>query len=268
MRLIYIDEAGTSRHEPVSVVTGIILDADSRWDLVAAAIDEIRREFVPVSEQPGYVFHATDLFGGGKKFEGWSDHARWKALERIVEIPQALKLAVAIGYTRRSKDVSLRGWKKQLEVEHLHAFALCLVGAAEFMQKRAPGETAVVVAEDNQEMRSRLRNLPAKLRDSATPKSLSRGMSFDSIKDVVHFCSKQGAPILQIADACAFTFRRHVASLKHGDHFFKKLTGVSYSVDRSLHANHVLFDWNTASPPDTTARTITATTVKFPKFTL
>lgn len=42
MRFIYMDEAGTSAHEPVTVVVGVIIHADTQW---VSAADLIRYHF-------------------------------------------------------------------------------------------------------------------------------------------------------------------------------------------------------------------------------
>ena len=41
MRFIHVDEAGTSEHEPVTVVVGLIVDADKQLMIAEAAIEEL-----------------------------------------------------------------------------------------------------------------------------------------------------------------------------------------------------------------------------------
>ena len=41
MRFIHVDEAGTSEHEPVTVVVGLIVDADKQLMIAEAAIEAL-----------------------------------------------------------------------------------------------------------------------------------------------------------------------------------------------------------------------------------
>lgn len=40
--------------------------------------------------------------------------------------------------------------------------------------------------------------------------------TINNISDVPHFVAKDGAPLLQLADACAFSFRRYLSKQEHG----------------------------------------------------
>jgi hypothetical protein len=46
------------------------------------------------------------------------------------------------------------------------------------------------------------------------------------IKDGAHFVGKADAPLLQIADACAFGLRRFFAEQKFGDEFVQSILGT------------------------------------------
>jgi hypothetical protein len=47
----------------------------------------------------------------------------------------------------------------------------------------------------------------------------------DRIIDTVHFVSKGDAPLLQIADACAFCFRRYFAEQEYGGEWVEAMLG-------------------------------------------
>ena len=89
-------------------------------------------------------------------------------------------------------------------------------------ERCAEGEIGTLIAEDVPEMRNRLRGafevakrlfIPAELLgvDSAAYK---QGIS--QIQDGIHFAEKVQAPLLQIADACAFCLRRFFSEQSHG----------------------------------------------------
>jgi hypothetical protein len=75
VRIIYLDETGHSFKEPVAVVAGIILDPDKQWRLMADEIEGLKRR-VPDQFRDGFVFHATDLYSGGRWRQSWPNESR------------------------------------------------------------------------------------------------------------------------------------------------------------------------------------------------
>jgi hypothetical protein len=61
MRLTYLDESGTARHEPYFVVAAIIIEADKQLVAVEQRLDAIAEKHIPEVDRPGFVFHATDI---------------------------------------------------------------------------------------------------------------------------------------------------------------------------------------------------------------
>jgi hypothetical protein len=66
VRYVFIDEAGTSAKEPISVVVGIIVHANKQCALAETAVNDILnlipehlRDFCP-------VFHATNIWSDKK----------------------------------------------------------------------------------------------------------------------------------------------------------------------------------------------------------
>jgi hypothetical protein len=80
VRLVYLDEAGISnpREEPILVVAGIIVHGDDQWKNLEQEILSLRGEYIPEQFREGFVFHATELFSGGKFFnrESWPKQIR------------------------------------------------------------------------------------------------------------------------------------------------------------------------------------------------
>ncbi len=245
-RLIYLDEAGVSSNEPVSIVAGVIVHSDNDWKPLESAINHVKRH-VPIHLRDGYIFHAKQLYAGGREFnkeDGWEENARWKILEELVAIPRELRVPVAIGYVRRVAEQPGVDYKRQVENEHLWAFANCLVSAALFLQKHTKDEIAHVVAENCDSVRKRLKKLPSALRDPKAPESLTRGIDVTSIKDAILFCAKDEAPLLQLADACAFVTRRFASEQKNGKHFFNRMMGHhEMEINFNSTAGEFLFVW-------------------------
>ena len=85
MKFVYLDEAGISRHEPVTVVAGIIVDGDGQYKALERRIGELIKKHVPPERlTPGFCFHAKELVHGGKTFRRDDyvpeDDPRFKAL--------------------------------------------------------------------------------------------------------------------------------------------------------------------------------------------
>jgi hypothetical protein len=68
VRLVYMDEAGISKaaEEPFTVVAGVVVHADHQLNCVESALERILIRHIPERVRDGFVFHATELFNGGK----------------------------------------------------------------------------------------------------------------------------------------------------------------------------------------------------------
>ena len=61
MRFIFMDEAGISEHEPVTVVVGVIAHADAHLLPAEALVNEILGA-IPTSLRQEFVFSAKNIF--------------------------------------------------------------------------------------------------------------------------------------------------------------------------------------------------------------
>ena len=69
VRYVYADESGISINESFVVVAGVIIHADTQWNVVEKHIGELIEKYVAKEDRSGFCFHATDLFqGSGKVF--------------------------------------------------------------------------------------------------------------------------------------------------------------------------------------------------------
>ena len=67
VRYIYVDEAGTSAHEPITIVVGIIIHADRHWKLAEAEVRKVL-DLVPQSFRRDFIFHAKTVWGSNGSF--------------------------------------------------------------------------------------------------------------------------------------------------------------------------------------------------------
>jgi hypothetical protein len=245
MRFIFVDEAGTSTNEPITVVVGIILHADFHLILAETLLNECLGA-VPLPLRDGFIVHATDVWNNPAYRVGWEITDRLNFLNSIMNIPRKLGMAIAIGLVRREAP-EIEGFTKiglSLEQQqHLMAFRGCLARADKYIRDyAAPTEVGTVVAEDIPEMRRFLADIPKKTRDitpvrsrnslHATQKDIDLGYNTQQteqrmtrIRQSIHFVKKDEDPMLQIADVCAFGIRRYFSKLQFGNEFAHALFG-------------------------------------------
>jgi Protein of unknown function (DUF3800) len=257
MRVIYLDETGHSYKEPVAAVAGVILDPDKQWRLMADEIERLK-ECVPAEFREGFVFRAADLFYGGEYRKQWPDEDRWSLLEKLVSLPRKLKVPLVIGSAQKPPK-ELRQ-KPQLDSVVIHAMAYlrCLKPADVYMNDFAqPDEVAMIVAEDRKEAREAIRDahnlaMSKSLIEQWMPE-LAHLYPISRIKAPPAFASKEEEILLQIADACAWTFQRHMRAGSQSERFIHAMFGdFAHPIDlgkmRTENASYYGFAWVEPAP--------------------
>lgn len=227
VRYIYVDEAGTSAQEPVTVVVGIIVKPDEHWAAVREEISSLVGS-VPEQYRSGFHFHAKSIWGDKKYRDGWPMEDRLRLISQFASIPVRLGLSIALGKVRRdaggqesldhfklNQRFSLAQW------HHAQAFAACALRADGYLRERCDeGEIATLIAEDVPEMRAQIRGMFEIAKYFYVPPHIvgdqmpHQGIS--QIQDGIQFAEKSQAPLLQVADACAFCFRRFFSEQSYG----------------------------------------------------
>jgi hypothetical protein len=229
VRYIYLDEAGRTKEEPLTVVAGIIVHADTQYELAEERLAQLLQT-VPPSIRPGFVAHAKSIWGNRKIRDAWSYEDRVRFLTRLVSIPRELGIPICMGGALRKNpgDISRH---------HAVAFGACVAHADRFIRQfGGEREVATVVAENIPEMQTELRNVAKRLRER--PMQMEKGRMLgqaDSegryeykitrVKDTIHFVSKEDGPFLQIADGCAWAFTRFFANKKLGGELVRAMCG-------------------------------------------
>ncbi|MEH6772321.1 MAG: DUF3800 domain-containing protein [Cereibacter changlensis] len=246
MRYIFMDEAGTSANEPVTIVVGLIANADEHV-MAAEALAIEALGSVPPNYKDGFVFHATSVFGSRKYQELWSMTDRLRLLGAMMSIPRRVGIAICVGVRWRSSANSGETVNKfglsPSQQDHVTTFNQCIGVCDRNIRRHAgPREVATVVAEDVPEMRKFLKFAPRILREAPyhmPPEHLREtvgdreaGYCLQSgefrvtrIRNSVHFVEKSEDPLIQVADACAYGFRRYFAQEKFGTEFARSIVG-------------------------------------------
>jgi len=97
-------------------------------------------------------------------------------------------------------------------------------------------EVAMVIAEDNQDVKSALRRMQAYAHSPDRPDLLLPGweryLPFRKIIDTVHYAGKGESALLQLADVCTFVIKRRLMADKlkigEGERFYATLRPAHY----------------------------------------
>lgn len=233
-RFIYVDEAGISdpAKEPFLVVSGVIVDADRQLNELERRIAHIADKVAPAGHH-GFVFHATELFNGGKSFS--RSDSRWPLERRLAIardlacIPAKMGLPLAFGIVQRAHwpltfDASGLTTKERTIGQHLTAYMCCAMEVERWMREKTRNEVALIIAEDNDQARSRIRETQNFHRRPDAAKYLDasarKHFPFRKIKASPLFEKKADSPALQMADFCAYVMKKRAMNdMRYADVF-------------------------------------------------
>jgi hypothetical protein len=244
VRYIYMDEAGTDTHAPVSVVVGIVVQPDRQWRSLERRIDQVRRAHVPDDAWTAWKrhFHMKDLFNGGKlNRDEWPPAKRHAIVRDLLSILREEKVPIAIGYARRAEQLPdpLTPVQKA-KWDHVLAFSQCVNCADKYLRRSAPDEIACLVAEDVPELK---RHLKETLKWASSEDALEQCEAFGSVTQIVdsiYWQGKDDAVLLQLADACAYMVARYFANKRDVGDFMKALTNSRAPFDRNAGSGQFL----------------------------
>lgn len=225
-KFAYLDESGISVNERVLVVAGVVIDLDLQWRRVDERLRELVREYVPAPHVKSFIFHATKLFHKSSVIPAERSH---EALISLLKIPAEFKLGLVFGFIRKpppaetvsaSQKEKRDAARKSAALYHSIAFSTCSIGVERFMNEDTPeNEVATLVVENNTDTKQDVeaayealteRNVEsdqAKRTWLFIAKKHRELLPIRRIIDIPHFVPKNGASILQLADACAMIIR-------------------------------------------------------------
>ena len=240
---VYVDEAGTSAKEPVTVVAGVILHADRDWMRASRLIQKILDDRVPEDLREGFIFHAKAVLSGYRGHDStWSREDRMDLIGAMAGIPKELGAAISVGVVRRTWNLEVPEIKKMTRSDHHHiyAFFTCISRANKWIGDWAEkDEIGTVIAEDVSQnkrfLRAALKYVPPVYPQrppyvQLTKYELDNNVfvqtntgPIDRLVDAVLFATKDEGVLLQIADACAFSFRRYFAEQEWGEKLIRSM---------------------------------------------
>lgn len=231
-----MDEAGISNpaQEPYLVVAGVIVDADRKWKNLEAYYRDLAQELFPEERPERFVFHAKDIFHGTGAFDrkNWCRRERMRVLSRLMQVPRLFELPIAVAAIDRveaSKRLSTSEPKAPestlRNVIHAQGFITAIQCVQFWMDKNAPDETAMLIAEDTPILKSALRNLHNNYsnRNGDTEYEGELILRAPSVIDALHFAAKTDALLLQIADHCAFVVKRQIMGRRDVEDLYSEI---------------------------------------------
>jgi hypothetical protein len=239
MILVYLDESGIgdARNEKYVVVAGVIVP-DTMYLDVVGRISQVRDKHVPEKYRHDFIFHATDLFQGSEKRitkSEWPLAKRHDALEELISIPEQLKIPVAQGWVERQK---IRNDRPELNAQdavvltQAIASTVCMLSIERFMRLHtAEDALAMLIFENNDQAKKTVKqqhqemSRPTFIRQIRPDVAHLVGnvLPVQRIIDTAHFAEKHEAPILQLADACAYIIKRRMMGRMDSERFLKHL---------------------------------------------
>jgi hypothetical protein len=239
----YVDRIESGQQIPVAVVVGIIVHESQLWQATAALA--LLRTKVPAKWRENFTFHATEIWNSQEYRPEWSMEDRHALLAEALSIPCRLGLSIGFAAVIKSRGSAVenapRGLAGMTKQSHIVCFMDCIEAIDGFIPQYAwPGEFMTVVAENVPEMRRYLRFFVEELKTGQVPRvghsidlrgdepiisPLSGVSQITRLVDVIRFAAKHEAPLLQLADVCAFALRRFWAGLAHGDKLVAAMLG-------------------------------------------
>ncbi len=221
MRCVYLDEAGLGdeRDEPITVVAAVLVHADQQWRPLEADILNIIETLVPLSSRRGFEFHAKELFSSSKSFP-WKMAVRHAILAEFLGLFRKYQLPVLTGAALRAQIRQLletqnkKVPQKMLDLAaHNFAFLDATRKVDFFLRTVAPGEVGMCFADDTVFQR---KDWLRTTLDFFRKMNLTgnQGDRFEHLVDTLYFAGSHESLGLQLADAAAFLFKRHLKGKK------------------------------------------------------
>ena len=148
VRVVYLDESGTSRKEPLALVAGVVVDGDHQMIAVEEHLERLVRKHIPEADHENFFFHATNIWSGTKYYRDrntWPLDRRLEVLRDLVEIPQRFDLPIVFGDCPRNELITVPEGVTLDErgrdvVVHSVAFFQCVCLVEKIMKEVWPDE--------------------------------------------------------------------------------------------------------------------------------
>lgn len=238
--LVYLCESGAKTDDQVTTVAGIVVSRDDQWHHAVGHLNWVINKHVPEKlRTAGFIPRAGEVWGKNYR-DSWPRESRMAFLHDLLYLVENSNLGLAWGKAR-DPTTYINAPKKLRPEEARHAFAfqLCMAradfGIGLYLPKH---ETMMCVCEDNNN-REFLQWLAAFNRKSplvipAAPsleswvfgtvvKGKEQIYSTGRMIDTVHFTERGAAPLIAVADVCAWAIKRYMGEKPLAEEFIRSL---------------------------------------------
>ena len=163
VRMVFLDESGIGKKEndPLLVVAGIVVHADKMMKPLKDGLVKVRNKYITPSAHEGFIFHAKELFHGGKilrREDGWSSDKGFAVVNDMIDLLVKQQAPVVWRSVERgSISVPPEFAMKPVVAEHMVAFLATLMLVDAWMAKNAPLEVCSIVVENNEQAKTALK---------------------------------------------------------------------------------------------------------------
>jgi len=231
-RFVYLDETGTNtKKDPYTIVAGVIVHADKQLEKLERGLAKICRELVPNElwepddlNKP-FVFHASDYINSNGPFKAlkaegkWDVHKGMAIAEAIITLCESAEVRVVWGLAENK-------YGKSAEDLHINSFGVTVLAIEHYMLSEANGEVCILVAENHQAHRKRIKSLVSGMKNLGAMKAAgvtSIKVPIRTIKDVVHFVDKTDSYCIQIADTICYIAKKVADENRYYDDLFWRM---------------------------------------------
>lgn len=213
MKHVYVDEAGTSENEFVTLVVGAIVDADKQAKVLEEHLTSVKEKYIPEEDRENFIFHATEIFHGKRYFSDrkiWDFEIRTNILQDIMSVFMRYQIPLAIGYyvvPKHEKPIPIM-------IRHAMAYMECLSSVERYMRHfEDDTDKALIIAENHPTMKIKLDDIHQHFFDvNSNPIQWVESdiIPIKHLSKELCFAKKEEAALLQITDAFAFMIRRYL----------------------------------------------------------
>lgn len=241
LRLTYLDESGTSKNDPYTVVAGAMVHFDNQIDKIENSLKDIAEKHGLIENfGDDFYFHATDIWNGNGFFkrviDDWPFEKRFKILEDLASIFVECELLIPMGFVRKEdplfdkyKTPEFSSFYPTSLMYHVIAFSQCCASIEYAMRELFPDENTILVIEScpssDKDLKAVLANYKNKKLQVIGERN-KKLFPFKHIKEESHFTNKKGSQALQLADLASFIIRAYMTNNRFGRSQIEQLYGL------------------------------------------
>lgn len=227
VQLVYLDEAGVAnpRDDPHIVVLGVMVNADKKWLRVQRRLVQLADLHAKPAHRDGFFFHVKELRYGSKRLPrgSYTSEEANAMIRDMCAVPVVFEMPLVAAYVDRA---ALRSRYPKMSSGHMEqrglvvASSTCIMMVEKYMRHiGGKDEGAQLTFENNEKSKRLVRDIHKHFRKPETQATaLSQGnkaavelLPLERVPDTPTYAEKTDASILQVADACVYATKRHLA---------------------------------------------------------